>query len=474
MYAKYEYSTFGGLVDCLYEFSKLIPSTELSVNYYVPGISIAFEDSEGYYYVFTSVELEGKSILVGTILTDIKDQLSPFTYWRETGLLGSELDESGTLKYVTFFPCLRQFVPHLYINYTDKILSIVTKTDPDTYCDSSKGSMIYFGLSKLCTGKVVPLMGGVNCYKVIMADSADENYDEESMSKVTLAETPKLIHPLSGLYAPICFVRSFMDLAEIPDKSSVWVLPYYCKDFMPVVKRKFQYCFVNYSVYTTGVELSTQGALNVGLPVYDDLYLGWQDDATQNESYAEGGGAPEMDRHVVKYVTRDTPPRTVNTLNCIALIMPLYLYIIRQPEILENYSYICDLKFLGAVSLYNMKNGRRIQSDFPDRQGIFQCFYMETYRRAWGGVTVEEDYWDEEDEDYDNVRESFVTGSMWYDSPALWSWDAPFQRHFYGIAIKHDDDEIEDDNTVSTGELEDSETREVEASILPSDEDSES
>lgn len=65
---------------------------------------------------------------------------------------------------------------------------------------------------------------------------------------------------------------------------------------------------------------------------------------------------------------------STNQLNCIALCMPLYFYIIRDPQQLKQFSCVGKSNIINYVSMFDMSSGREIQSDYPVKRDRFQCF----------------------------------------------------------------------------------------------------
>lgn len=65
---------------------------------------------------------------------------------------------------------------------------------------------------------------------------------------------------------------------------------------------------------------------------------------------------------------------STNQLNCIALCMPLYFYIIRDPQQLKQFSCVGKTDIINYVSMFDMSSGREIQSSYPVENDSFQCF----------------------------------------------------------------------------------------------------
>lgn len=78
--------------------------------------------------------------------------------------------------------------------------------------------------------------------------------------------------------------------------------------------------------------------------------------------------------------------RGVNTLNDIALCMPLYMMVRRDPQILNTYSAAAYNKVINFVDMYNMSNNRIINESFPEIDYTYNCFSINRRRSPFGGV----------------------------------------------------------------------------------------
>ena len=76
---------------------------------------------------------------------------------------------------------------------------------------------------------------------------------------------------------------------------------------------------------------------------------------------------------------------TVNKLNNISILMPLWFMVLRDPGVLNNYSTVCRNDVINFVDMFNMgtnrvKNGTYLIEDF----NYYDCFHMGSRRAMFG------------------------------------------------------------------------------------------
>lgn len=76
---------------------------------------------------------------------------------------------------------------------------------------------------------------------------------------------------------------------------------------------------------------------------------------------------------------------TVNTLNNITTIMPLWFMVQRDPAILNEYSGVCKNEVINFVDMFNMSSDRMDNDTFGINDGhIYNCFQMGNRRSMYG------------------------------------------------------------------------------------------
>jgi len=91
--------------------------------------------------------------------------------------------------------------------------------------------------------------------------------------------------------------------------------------------------------------------------------------------------------------------QTVNTLNNISPMMPLWLMVVRDPAVLSEYSAACRNDVINFVNMYNMDTDRIEQGSYPTIDSYkYNCFQMGNRRSLFGmkgyagiGFRMEED-----------------------------------------------------------------------------------
>lgn len=78
--------------------------------------------------------------------------------------------------------------------------------------------------------------------------------------------------------------------------------------------------------------------------------------------------------------------RTVNTLNNISLILPIYFYIKRDPEMANIYSFYGYTDTVNYVNMYNMFTNTLKESNYPIDKAEYNCFQTGRRRQAYGDV----------------------------------------------------------------------------------------
>lgn len=66
--------------------------------------------------------------------------------------------------------------------------------------------------------------------------------------------------------------------------------------------------------------------------------------------------------------------KSVNYLNCISLVMPLFFCVIREPKALNNFSYIGSTNIVNYVNMRNMSSGSLNSIDYPVNASEYNCF----------------------------------------------------------------------------------------------------
>lgn len=82
--------------------------------------------------------------------------------------------------------------------------------------------------------------------------------------------------------------------------------------------------------------------------------------------------------------TNIDPGHTANTLNNISIILHLYFMVMRDPNIINNYSTIGYNDVLNFVNTYNISTNRLINSSYPVRERMYNCFQMGCRRSMFG------------------------------------------------------------------------------------------
>lgn len=76
---------------------------------------------------------------------------------------------------------------------------------------------------------------------------------------------------------------------------------------------------------------------------------------------------------------------TVNTLNNITTIMPLWFMVRRDPEVLDNYSGAGKNEVINFVDMFNMASDRMENGTFPIKDShVYDCFHMGNRRSMFG------------------------------------------------------------------------------------------
>lgn len=105
-------------------------------------------------------------------------------------------------------------------------------------------------------------------------------------------------------------------------------------------------------------------------------------------------------RYILSNSTVD-PGRAINQLNGISLIMPTEIFVKRQPVVLNNFSSIGTMDYVGYVSMYNCSSGSMNDIDYPtdETTGKYEC--LSIYRRRM--TTAFENILS-----YESIRNGFV------------------------------------------------------------------
>lgn len=72
---------------------------------------------------------------------------------------------------------------------------------------------------------------------------------------------------------------------------------------------------------------------------------------------------------------------SVNTLNGISLVLPIYFFVLRDPQVLDNYSAIGFTNYVNYVNLYNISSGTKLDSYNDGITSSYKCFSI-GYRRS--------------------------------------------------------------------------------------------
>lgn len=72
---------------------------------------------------------------------------------------------------------------------------------------------------------------------------------------------------------------------------------------------------------------------------------------------------------------------SVNTLNDISSVMPLYLIVKRDPAIINNFSPIGNTDVINYVNMFNIGSNKILEKSFPDTDAQYNCFNI-GYRRV--------------------------------------------------------------------------------------------
>ena len=66
--------------------------------------------------------------------------------------------------------------------------------------------------------------------------------------------------------------------------------------------------------------------------------------------------------------------KSVNTLNSISLVMPMFYTVLRDPQCLNEFSYIGSTNKINYINMYNISSGKELRSDYPVDGSKYYCY----------------------------------------------------------------------------------------------------
>lgn len=146
-------------------------------------------------------------------------------------------------------------------------------------------------------------------------------------------------------------------------------------------------CFVRIEV-DCSVERNKYWASTINNSKFTKMYCSYSNDSIELPTY----------KNLISHSALDTGS-TVNTLNGISLCMPIYFEVLRDPNILDNYSSIGYADFINYVSMYNLSSGSTNKISYPTSlEEEYNCFSL--YKRRMSNQYLNKNW-------YENYKDGF-------------------------------------------------------------------
>lgn len=130
-------------------------------------------------------------------------------------------------------------------------------------------------------------------------------------------------------------------------------------------------------------------ASNISSPTFTKMYSSYSMDSVDLPTYRNLMSKSLLDRGKV-----------VNTLNSIALCMPIYFMVLRDPNVLNNYSSIGYTDIINYVSMAHISSGSIYNTSFPVNSATkYRCFSL--YKRRMSNQFLNKNW-------YEPYKDGFV------------------------------------------------------------------